>query len=250
MKNSIIRCIIMYIIMSFFFTINIFAETESSELTPPADILHYWDGGIEIIPPNKTKYIEGEYLDITGLKAYGTSGIRYSDGTSKITYKEEIPVNIDLLGMPLSVEDTVVTVSGYYSFVGMPVSGTFNITVKPKSDDSQAVYSYELNELSLSTISGEAINATPQNSSFIVDVAVTKTLERDAKDFIFVAVYDTDGALLSLDYVKADFPLNTECSFGFNVPAQEKQVGSIKAYVWNSFNSIEALSESKIITFN
>ena len=79
---------------------------------------------------------------------------------------------------------------------------------------------------------------------------MTKTQERNAKDFVFVAVYDTDGALLSLDYVKADFPLNTECSFGFNVPAQEKQVGSIKAYVWEDFNSPEPLAESKTITFN
>lgn len=246
--------VILLVLFTFLFTaskIEVFANESVAIPTPdpPVTILHYWDGGIVIVLPDKTEYIEGEYLDITGLKVYGTSGVRYSDGTSQITYKEEMKVNVDLLEKPLSMEDTVVTVTGRYSLVGMNLTGTFNITVKPKSDNLQTAYSYELNELSASVISGETINIIPQNTSFIVDVSVTKTQERNEKDFVFVAVYDTDGALLSLDYVKADFPLNTECSFGFNIPSQDKQIGSIKAYVLNSFTSPEPLAESKTLTF-
>ncbi len=103
---------------------------------PPAEILYHWDGGVEIIPPTKTVYVEGEYLDLTGMEAYGTSGVRYSDGTSEITAREKLAISsIEPSDRPLTVEDTTVTVTGTYWVMGsVPLTGTFNITVLPASE--------------------------------------------------------------------------------------------------------------------
>lgn len=110
-------------------------------------------------------------------------------------------------------------------------------------------YAYEINGLSLLNNSGEEITSIAKNESFIAEVEVNKKTESDSKDYIFVAVYDKNGALLNIDYVKAKFAVG-ECSFGFNVPATSSEIGSIKAFVWSDFNSMQPLAEPKIINLN
>ena len=106
------------------------AEAEVSfTVKLPAPV--YWDG-IEIVPPYKTVYTEGEILDLTGLEVYSTSGIIYGDGTSVSTGKSKISdtgYSVDLAGKPLTVDDKyfVVSVGG-----GFPMSRKFEITVNPK----------------------------------------------------------------------------------------------------------------------
>lgn len=41
-----------------------------------------------------------------------------------------------------------------------------------------------------------------------------------------------------------------ECMLGFNIPAQSREIGSIKAFVWNSFGSMSPLAEAKTINFS
>lgn len=117
------------------------------------------------------------------------------------------------------------------------------------SEEQPYNYAYEINGLSLFNGSGEEITSRPQNESFIAEVEVNKKTESDSKDYIFVAVYDKNGALLNIDYVKAKFAVG-ECSFGFNVPATSSEIGSIKAFVWSDFNSAQPLAEPKIINLN
>ncbi|MGN0182698.1 MAG: hypothetical protein ACI4DP_09880 [Candidatus Ornithomonoglobus sp.] len=52
------------------------------------------------------------------------------------------------------------------------------------------------------------VTKVPSDSGFIINVKFAKVKERNAEDYLFVAVYDTNGALLSLDYVQADFTEN------------------------------------------
>ncbi len=108
-------------------------------------------------------------------------------------------------------------------------------------------YPYEITGLRLTDTSGNEIMLPEQGKSFIVETDIVKTEERDEKDYLFVAVYDENGVLLNLDYVKAKFTVDGECSFGFNIPAQTKKVGSVKAFVWNTFNSMEPLAQSQIL---
>lgn len=108
-------------------------------------------------------------------------------------------------------------------------------------------YPYVIEGMSLLSASGEELTDIPTDSSFITEVTLSKVKDRNAKDYIFVAAYGTDGRLLNLDYVKADFVVNSEYSFGFNIPVQKESIGLIRAYVWNDFSSMESLAESKMI---
>ncbi len=105
-------------------------------------------------------------------------------------------------------------------------------------------YPYTINGLSLVSVSGEALTAPPSDSAFMVNVELEKTKSRSAQDYLFVAVYDTRGALLSLNYVRANFTYNSGLEFGFYVPAQTRKIGSIKAFVWTGFNTEQPLCES------
>lgn len=108
---------------------------------------------------------------------------------------------------------------------------------------------YEITGLRLKDTNGAVIEKPQENKSFIVEADIIKNNERNEQDYLFVAVYDTESALIDLNYVKAKFIVDGECSFGFNIPAQGKTVGSVKAFVWNTFHSMEALAESKILNF-
>lgn len=112
----------------------------------------------------------------------------------------------------------------------------------------EKTYPYEITGLSFTDTAGNKL-VPEENKSFIVEADIKKTAERSEKDYLFVAVYDTDGALLSLDYVKADLTMGHDYSFGFNIPAQSRKIGLIKAYVWNSFGSMEPLAETKEDSF-
>lgn len=106
-------------------------------------------------------------------------------------------------------------------------------------------YPYVINELSLKTTSGGTLSKAPTNTGFIVNTKFTKVQQRTETDYIFVAVYDTKGALLNLDYVQANFAENYTYNVGFYIPSQTQEVGSIKAFVWNTFNGMTPLAESK-----
>ena len=144
MKKIIVLKHILLCIMILASYTNIYADDtiDISPTEPPQDII-YWDGGIEIIPPYKTIYNEGEFLDVTGLEVYTTSGIHYKIGNTvvnKVTRREKCTnVIIDLINKPLTTEDTFVTVKGWYSMFNFPIPGEFQITVNPSSSvNSQA----------------------------------------------------------------------------------------------------------------
>lgn len=149
-------------------------------------------------------------------------------------------------------EKSIADYSSITAKIGQPSTDddwSSNFKYFPQIEKPELMYQYEITGLRITDTSGVAIEKPQKNKSFIVEADITKIAERDDKDYLFVAVYDTDGALISIDYVKAKFVADGEYSFGFNIPSQEKNVGSVKAFVWNTFNSMEPLSENKILTF-
>lgn len=113
--------------------------------------------------------------------------------------------------------------------------------------NNPVTYPYKITALKVTDTNGEPIEHVRENTGFIVEADIEKTAERNEKDCLFIAVYGTDGALISLDYVRAKFAVDGGCSFGFYVPAQEKTAGSVKAFVWNTFNSAEPLAETRTL---
>ncbi len=110
-------------------------------------------------------------------------------------------------------------------------------------------YPYEINSLSIVSESGTALETIALGTSFIIEAEITKTETRSSRDYIFAAVYDKDGALLCIDYVKASFAEDYDYAIGFHVPAQTKAIGSVKVFVWEGFNSEKPLSKSAEISF-
>ena len=121
-------------------------------------------------------------------------------------------------------------------------TATTTPTVKPEND-----YAYEITLISLTDMTGETVTSVPVGSGFIVETELKKTKQRSERDYIFVAVYDENNALLSLDFVKASFVENQTYSIGFNIPPQSVPIGNVKAFVWNSFNGAEPLAKTKAL---
>ena len=199
----------------------------------PAPII-YWDG-MDLDPPNKTEYIEGEFLDITGLKAYEASGVTYSDGTREVTYRKEAPIlKIDLLDKPLSCSDTKVMVTAAIGIFGAGntiMSCPFDIIVRPD-------YAYEIGEISIG-------KSTTSSEELAVNVNVEKLKDIDSSVCIFAAAYDKNGVLIGMDNTQANPDLHQESTFTFHIPTNGNSVGSVKAYVWDAFNTMNPQAEAK-----
>ncbi len=118
---------------------------------------------------------------------------------------------------------------------------------EPEPTPAPNEYLYQINDLSIQSVNGTALDAPPINESFIVEVSINKLTESESEDYLIAAVYDQDGMLLSLDYVRAKFAADCECSFGFNIPPQTRKIGSVKAYAWSDFNSLIPLAEPKTL---
>lgn len=128
-------------------------------------------------------------------------------------------------------------------------NGTWGILRASRYNTEISEYPYSIETLAITNDAGDILVDPPLSSGFIVDVTVKETEERNSRDQLFVAVYDENGVLLSIDYVKADLIMNSEFSIGFHVPPQDVPVGSIKAYVWSSFESSEPLAETAELIF-
>lgn len=200
---------------------------------------------IEVIVAPPTANVESGTVPYGTKVTFTPSGahIAYSvnGGDFKYEYSSDVTLTIK--------EDTTVTVKSWVDYLSPNTSyligeATYTYTV---DRETIPVYPYKITGLRFVNGTGEEISKPEQNKSFIVEADIVKTEERNEKDYLFVAVYDESGALLSLDYVKAKFTVDGECSFGFNIPAQTKKIGSVKAFVWNTFHSMEPLAQSQIL---
>lgn len=116
-----------------------------------------------------------------------------------------------------------------------------------KAEAAEESYIYEINHILLLS-EGGMYNWPPQNKSFITEVNVNKKTESDSEDYLFVAAYDKNGALLDIEYIKEKFAVG-ECSYRVNIPEINKEIGSIKAFVWSDFTAAEPLSKTKTLQF-
>lgn len=113
--------------------------------------------------------------------------------------------------------------------------------------ENESEYPYMINELSLKTSAGAELTSIPENTGFIVNTNFTKVQQRSETDYIFIAVYDTKSALVSLDYIQADFAENYTYNVGFYVAPHSEKIESVKAFIWNSFNDTKPLAETKTL---
>ena len=111
-------------------------------------------------------------------------------------------------------------------------------------------YPYDITSVAVLTNTGEVLSSPPENEDFITEVSVEKKEDSAEKDYIFVAVYNTNGILLNIDCAEANFDTNSDyASFDFSIPAQRAEIGSIRAFIWSGVNSMNPLAEIKTISF-
>ncbi len=189
-----------------------------------------------------------DYADIE-LRQIGKS----DNGTDEFFLTNRNSVSDGMIKTDRAIVICAVDKSGNASYkrvdIGDGPEPTTAPTAEPGPTETPDDYLYEISELSILTQSGEKLEAPPENGSFEAEVTVRKLKNESSGDYIFVAVYNEEGILLNIDYVRADFTPDYDCSFGFNIPAQAQKVGSVKAFAWNGFNSAKPLAETREINF-
>ena len=111
------------------------------------------------------------------------------------------------------------------------LSGTFDIIVRPD-------YAYEIGEISIG-------KSTTSSEELAVNVNVEKLKDIDSSVCIFAAAYDKNGVLISMDNTQANPDLHQESTFTFHIPTNGNSVGSVKAYVWDAFDTMNPQAEAK-----
>ncbi len=247
-SNKIIKNCLLFSIVLILWSSDVLADkdvvsssilnTTTSDLSPRTTSrpnpypVEYWDGVLEIIPPNKTEYVEGDFLDITGLKVNEIAGAIFSDGISRVTDRRPLRyLEINLIDKPLECTDKYVTVKGYAEIIMTTLSGTFDIIVRPD-------YTYEIGEISIG-------KSTTNSEELAVNVDVEKLKDIDSSVCIFAAAYDKNGVLIGMDNTQANPDLHQESTFTFHIPTNGNSVGSVKAYVWDAFNTMNPQAEAK-----
>jgi hypothetical protein len=114
---------------------------------------------------------------------------------------------------------------------------TFNLT-----DDATGTYT--VNRIFFTNLLGAEIT-NPTESGFVVNVEVTRNFARNKNDYVIIAAYDSDGALINFTYLKPfmDTGKTNEMGALFFVPA-DKRLGKVKSFVWNGMSTMEPLSNT------
>lgn len=172
-----------------------------------------------------------------GHIAYSINGGDYIysyESTVTITVTEDTELRVKAWIDALAEDTEYITPEAVYTY-------TINNAVSE--------YPYSIEALAVTNDTGEILTEPPMDTGFIVDMTLKEIKERDARDQMFVAVYDPNGKLLSLDYVRCNLAADSEFSIGFYIPPQDSAIGSIKAFIWNSFDTPEPLAASAELRF-
>lgn len=236
------KCVAVMVLLSMFFSCNpwAFADDEVPVPTPERspEPLYTWDGGVEIIPPHKTIYYEGEMLNLTGLEAYGTSGIRYDNGKNEITYRKALTdMEVDLEGKPLTVVNKYVTVSGCYPITGtIRIWNTFEITVLPFYDFNVTITDNSLLR------QGDSVSGT-------VGYNVINRGEISKDVSTILTIYDSNGKMVFIAMNTANLKSgeNKEAFTNINIPVTSSGTYTVKIFCWNGLDKIEPLSVAAMV---
>lgn len=199
-----------------------------------------WNGDANLKTAYGTEFFRNKSLLIVSWdqenaeRNYEVSSVVLSDNGSEVTLSYFVPDGASAVGT-----------ESYSAVIAIPKTySDTRVTITAVGDEKE--YPYEITSIRLTDTAGEVIAVPNIGQSFIVETGISKLRERNEQDYLFVAVYDEGGSLLNIDYVKANFTVGGEYAFGFNVPPQNKKIGYVKAFVWNTFSSMEPLAASKI----
>lgn len=109
-------------------------------------------------------------------------------------------------------------------------------------------YSYVIDNISLkSTDKTEVLTEIPQDTDFYVEAAVAQASLRSEKACMILGIYDTDNVLISFVPINNSFDQNDKFIQGFRILRQEKEIGSIKIFMIDNFETMNALSKCGVV---
>ena len=98
--------------------------------------------------------------------------------------------------------------------------------------------------------SGEELSKPQSGEDFTVKVRVGNDKRDYVNDIVVLAIYSEDGRLLHTDSQTAIVSALFEYDeIYFNVPAQSENIGSIKAFVWDGYDTMQPLSDAREISY-
>lgn len=110
-----------------------------------------------------------------------------------------------------------------------------------KSEDEK----YTVSDLEIRDMSGNVVENIPKDGSVFANATVTKDKNRAESDYLIIAAYDENGALISFSYllVEEKLEIGDTRTLGtmVNVP-NGKALGSIKAFVWADLGTMLPVS--------
>lgn len=176
--------------------------------------------------------------------------VTYKSGTSDTV--TNMPASSTAYGSYM-VTSTVPVRDGY-KFIGWSTKEGSS-TAQYKSGDVISIYSdttlyavwgqtdkYQINGISLSDSSYNAISAIP-DTSFIAEVSVTNNSAEDSAT-IFIASYDKNGKMLDFQYMYANFEIGQTASFGTKIDNTSANVTKVKAFVVSDLKTFNAMCEA------
>ncbi len=100
---------------------------------------------------------------------------------------------------------------------------------------------YTIDEVYFSNLSGKVMQNP--GTSCVVNVKVTKQAERLGEDVVVIATYATDGSMIGFTTVAGTMTKGkTETFSTLVVSPTEKNIGVVKAYMWNNISEMKPLS--------
>lgn len=108
---------------------------------------------------------------------------------------------------------------------------------------------YSVEQLYFSDLSGTVLENPAQ--SCMVNVEVKKQKERTGNDDVIISSYATDGSLIGFTVVSGTINTGQTSTFRTLVEfPKDKTLGTVKAYVWDSFIGMRALSNTLTVEVN
>lgn len=104
-----------------------------------------------------------------------------------------------------------------------------------------------INDLQLKTESGQTLTKIPTNGSFLVEASVTIQGQPSADYYVMIAVYDTNGAMCDLSYLRTQIGNGQPVAYAATILNRPgRTIGKIKVVVMDGLSSLVPLGVARV----
>lgn len=103
---------------------------------------------------------------------------------------------------------------------------------------------YIINKITCTDSSGAVLDPVVDVDTFYAEMNVTCFSDDVDRDYVILASYDGQGALLGLSYMRCSMKYGQTYDFGTSIQNKDRRTEKIKAFVWGSLDGMKPLSNS------